>query len=536
MLESGPAVLFLTVVGLLTGLLFGLIIGAALSRTRLQKEFFEKKTALETEIAALRQQTSLLEQTNAALSEKLATCEKEKNDSLQQNAAQSATCAQLSERLAQSEALFKSATENLTNLNSRLTVLEATRSELAATNTILTKKSADLEAELKAAHETLASAQARITALEKDRAELSTRLEENARLHETITAQIKESHAALKESFNALAAEALKSNAADFLQQTEQRLEPLKSLLEKLGQSLQTTREQFGKEQGSLRQLLDTLQKSHAELQRETQNLSTALRRPEVRGNWGEMQLRRVIELAGMKEHCDFEVQVHITTSENQRLRPDAVIHLPGGQNIVVDAKTPLDAYIAALNATTENERRNLLARHARQLRDKVSELSTRGYHEQFEKSPEFVILFVPNEASFQAALELEPSLIEEAIRERVLLATPTSLIALLKAAAYGWRQIEVEKNAELIRDTAADIYRALCTFLGHLEKLGDHLARTVKTYNDSVGSLERNLLPKARRLPEMGIHAGDNQLPEQMQIDNTARQLAAPELGTQQQ
>jgi DNA recombination protein RmuC len=175
------------------------------------------------------------------------------------------------------------------------------------------------------------------------------------------------------------------------------------------------------------------------------------------------------------------------------------------------------------------------MARHARQLRDKVSELSTRSYHEQFKKSPEFVILFVPNEASFQAALEMDPALIEQAIQDRVLLATPTSLIALLKAAAYGWRQIEVEKNAELIRDTAAEIYRALCTFLGHLEKIGDHLSRTVRTYNESVGSLERNLLPKARRLSELGINAGDSELPEQLQIETATRKLATPELGAQQ-
>jgi len=474
---------------------FGLggLVGGTACFFVLQRKLLLQRSALEEEKISFRQTLTTLQQTNSELRENLSACENAKNQYLQLSSAQSATITQLQERLQQTQSALQTLSE------------------------------------------TCNSSQQRILELEKQRTELTTRLEEQTRLHQTLTAHLQQSHEQLQQGFHALAAEALKTNASNFLQQTQKQLEPLAVLLEQLRQTLQTTREQFGKDSSSLRQHLELLQQAQSELQRQTQNLATALRRPEVRGSWGEIQLRRVIELSGMLPHCDFVEQPTLPTSDTTRLRPDVIVHLPGGQNIVVDAKTPLDAYLAALNATTEEERRTHLARHARQLREKVQQLSSRSYAEQLSQSPEFVVLFIPNEASFQTALEQEPGLIEQAAQERVLLATPITLIALLKAAAYGWRQVEVQKNAEAIRDTAVEIYRSLCVFLSHLQRVGEQLTRAVRSYNDSVGSLERNVLPKTRRLQDLGIPTEQPPQEKDLRIEISPRPINAPELTASQ-
>ncbi len=258
---------------------------------------------------------------------------------------------------------------------------------------------------------------------------------------------------------------------------------------------------------GNIRALLESISRSQETLNAETRNLVTALRRPEVRGQWGEMTLRRLVELAGMVEHCDFTEQVS-TQGEQGALRPDMIVHLAEGRQLVVDVKTPLDAYLAAVEAPDDAARDAALQRHARKVRERVRELAAKSYWAQFERSPEFVILFIPGDQFLSAALALDPGLLEDALAQHVILATPTSLVALLKAVAYGWRQVALAENAREVRDLAAELHRRLANFTAHLGRLGRSLAGSVEAYNSAVGSLERQVLPGARRFTELGVQA----------------------------
>jgi DNA recombination protein RmuC len=240
-------------------------------------------------------------------------------------------------------------------------------------------------------------------------------------------------------------------------------------------------------------------------LQKETRSLVNALRRPEVRGQWGELTLRRLAELAGMVEHCDFAEQVHVRT-EDGALRPDMIVHMPEGRDLVVDVKTPLDAYLEASEATTDDVRATALRRHAQAVAERVRQLSSKNYWNQFEKSPDFVILFIPGDQFLSAALAELPSLIEDAIRQNVIITTPSSFVAILKTVAYGWRQTVLAQNAETIRTLAEELYKRLGVFSSHLTKLGRNLATSVETFNAAVGSLERQVLPGARKFTELGV------------------------------
>jgi DNA recombination protein RmuC len=252
----------------------------------------------------------------------------------------------------------------------------------------------------------------------------------------------------------------------------------------------------------------------------------SALRRPEVRGQWGEITLRRLVELAGMVEHCDFVTQSHQAT-ETGAVRPDMVIHLPESRDLVVDVKTPLDAYLEATEAPTDALRNVALERHATIVAGRVRELAGKAYWSQFEHSPEFVILFIPGDQFLAAALNEKPGLLDEAIRQGVILATPTSFIAMLKAIAYGWRQQSLAQNAAIIRDLGEELFKRLSVFGGHLGKLGAALNRSVEAYNNAVGSLERQVLPAARRFPELGLQT-DRALEELEPIDKLAREPSA--------
>jgi DNA recombination protein RmuC len=258
------------------------------------------------------------------------------------------------------------------------------------------------------------------------------------------------------------------------------------------------------------------------QLQQETRNLVNALRRPQVRGRWGEMTLRRVVELAGMVEHCDFTEQETVATDQN-RSRPDMVIRLPDRGTIVVDVKTPLDAYLDAVEAPGDDARRSALQRHARQVMDRVRELSAKAYWAQFEMSPQFVILFSPGDQFLSAALDENPGLLEEALRNKVILATPTSLIALLKAIAYGWREVSLAENAEQVRGLAEELYDRLIPFSEHLARLGRQIEGSVRAFNDAVGSMERKILPSARRMAELGIRT-KAPLPELQPVEHAVR------------
>jgi DNA recombination protein RmuC len=263
-------------------------------------------------------------------------------------------------------------------------------------------------------------------------------------------------------------------------------------------------------------------------LQKETRSLVTALRRPEVRGQWGEMTLRRLVELAGMLEHCDFDEQVRVV-GDDRSLRPDMIVHMPDGRQLVVDVKTPLDAYLAAVEAVDDVERANAVRRHAQAVAERVRQLSDKLYWSQFERSPDFVVLFIPGDQFLTAAMSELPTLLEDAIRRDVIITTPSSFIALLKAVAYGWRQNALADNAAQIRELAEELYKRLATFSSHLARVGRTLGQSVDAYNSAVGSLERQVLPGARKFTELGLRPGKD-LEELPPIESLAREPRAGE------
>ena len=349
----------------------------------------------------------------------------------------------------------------------------------------------------------LAAARGRVTELESDKARLATQLtaERDA---------LQQAQARLTDTFKALAADALRSNNDEFLKRAGENLvkpvaESLKGVRDQIAEIEKTRHTAYG----SLSEQLKTLATAQSALQTETTKLSTALSTTRTAGTWGELQLRRVVELAGMVEHCDFVEQ---ESAGGQR--PDLIVHLPRGQQIVVDAKAPTDAYREAAAAADPKVRAAKLADHAAKVRSHVDALAAKAYWEQFQPSPEFVVLFLPGDQFLAAALEADPALLDRAIRNRVLPVTPSTLIALLKAAAYGWREEAVSKNAEQISELGRQLYDRIATYLEHFEKVGRGIENAANAYNDAVGSLERSLVPGARKFAELGAK-GAKELPE---------------------
>ncbi len=279
----------------------------------------------------------------------------------------------------------------------------------------------------------------------------------------------------------------------------------------------------------TLSEQVRSLAEGQRELRQETGNLVTALRSPTVRGRWGEIQLRRVVEMAGMLAHCDF-VEQSTTTADGARLRPDLIVKLPGGRNVVVDAKAPLLAYLAAVDAKDDATRQAKLADHARQIRDHITKLSAKSYWGQFDPTPDFVVLFLPGEPFFSAALEQDPGLIEQGVSQQVILATPTTLIALLRAVAYGWRQEQVAESARTISELGRELHTRLSTMSDHFAKLGRSLDTSVRAYNETLGSLERRVLVTARRFKEHGA-VPSGELAELMPVERVPQEPQAPEL-----
>jgi len=336
-------------------------------------------------------------------------------------------------------------------------------------------------------------------------------------------------NAQLTRAFTDLANQSLKSNSETFLQLAEQNLgtqqekakrelsereKAVENLVKPIREALDASQKQIAaleksrsEAYGSIRTQLEEMQSSQKSLKQETQNLVNALRRPEVRGRWGEITLRRLVELAGMVEHCDFQEQVH-TVGEGQIIRPDMVVRMPDRRMLVVDVKTPLDAYLEAAEAKNDAQRKLGLERHAKNVHAHIRMLASKSYWDQFDESPEFVILFIPGDQFLSAALNEKPDLIEYALSKQIILATPTSLVALLKAVAYGWRQLALADNAREIRILAEDLYGRLGSFVGHMNRVGRQLASSVENYNKAVGSLERSVLPGARKFVELGVHA----------------------------
>jgi len=418
----------------------------------------------------------------------------------------------------------------------------------------LRARTAGLQARLSLMEKELTAGKADLARLQQAQSEL---IAARARLESELGAERKASHEKielvtrasdeLRNAFKAMAADALKSNNSSFLviaQETLKRFQsqaegdlearqkavadmvaPVRDSLNKVDAQIQKIEIERGSAYGALREQVQMLIAGNDKLQSETGNLVRALRTPNVRGRWGEIQLRRVVEIAGMLSYCDFAEQETVIT-ENGRLRPDLVVKLPGGKNVVIDAKTPLQAFLDAFETTDEDARRICLANHARQVRDHMKTLSGKNYWEQFDATPEFVVMFLPGETFFSAALEQDPGLIEQGVLQRVIPASPTTLIALLKAINYGWNQEKLARNAQQISALGKELHDRLRNLAGHIASVGTGLDRAVESYNKAVGSLESRVLVSARKFSELGASVAED-IPELEPIETTARALS---------
>jgi len=374
---------------------------------------------------------------------------------------------------------------------------------------------------------------------------LQTRIDIEQELAAKTSLNEEKQQQSFRDSFAALSGQALKHNNEAFLhlaqesfkqQQTTaesklndkqnsfaEMLTPIKDSLQQTDRQLKKLEADRQQSYGSISQFLQNMSETQHQLQQETRNLVQALRRPEVRGQWGELTLKRLAELAGLVEHCDFFEQQQVNTDDGA-LRPDMIIRMPEKRDIVVDAKTPLDAYLTAIEQKTDSERKTHLERHAKQLRERVKELSKKSYWSQFENTPDFVVLFIPGDQFLSAALEHDHALLEDALSQHIILATPTSLVALLRAIAFGWRQQASSENAEQIRQLGESMYARLATFVEHMAKIGGSLDKSVEHYNKAVGSLERQVFPNARKFKELGIETR-KVIPSVEPIEKSARQ-----------
>ncbi|MFN8009468.1 MAG: DNA recombination protein RmuC [Terriglobia bacterium] len=465
-----------------------------------------------------------------------------------------AQAASLTERLGNRE-------EEIMQLSQRLEVVEAEleshRSELLEISTA--KAAAEEKArsipELKQSREVL-EAQKESLASELSRSmnrvtELETIVEEERKRTSEKISMLIDAGEQLQNTFKALSAQALNENSQAFLtlakstlerfqaeaqgdlsqrqQAVESLITPLRESLSRYDQQIQAIENSRKEAYGNLSQQVQSLLTSQLKLQSETGNLVKALHVPQVRGRWGELTLRRVVELAGMVPYCDFEEQQSVSTDAG-RLRPDMTVRLPGGKNIVVDAKASIQGYLDALDASDEEARRVCLQAHARQIRSRLQELSGKAYWDRLEATPEFVILFIPGDSFYAAALEQDPQLVEDGVEQKVILATPLTLIALLRAVAFGWRQERIAENAREISDLGKELYERLSTMTDHLRNLGRNLGNGLDAYNKFVGSLESRVLASARKFKELGATAQEDIL-ELSPIDQSVREVQSPEL-----
>lgn len=390
----------------------------------------------------------------------------------------------------------------------------------------------------------------KLARLREQNTQLSTTLELEQRNHAERLADLEKAREQLADTFSALSGQALRHNSEEFLKLAQENLkrfhsqatgeldkkekaiehlvQPIREALEKTEKQIRFMEAERKQAYGALHKHLETMAATQANLQSETRNLVKALRRPEVRGQWGELTLKRLAELAGMVEHCDFYEQETVHTDEG-RQRPDMIVRLPDGRDIVVDVKTPLDAYLNAVEATEDDQRQHELLRHARNVRQRVTELASKAYWSQFSSAPDFVVLFIPGDQFLSAALDQDHSLLEDALAQHVILATPTSFVALLRAVAYGWRQDQMTRNAEKIRDVGEDLYRRLLTFTAHLQKLGKSLDSSIRHYNSAVGSFDSRVIPGAQKFTELGIHASV-EIGSPQQIEAGTRSLSQRE------
>lgn len=399
----------------------------------------------------------------------------------------------------------------------------------------------------------LEARQRELVELKSAQAELTERLAQERKAAQEKLALLNEAQSALADAFKGLSADALKSNNQAFIdlaqatlakfqesargdlearqKAVDELVRPLRDSLEKVDGKLGEIEKSRIEAYSALNEQLKGLVETHLPMLRsETANLVKALRQPTVRGRWGEIQLKRVVEMAGMVDHCDFLEQENRTT-EDGRLRPDLIVRLPGGKSIVVDAKAPVTAYLEAAETEDEVVQRERLADHARQVRDHMVKLGRKAYWEQFDPTPEFVVLFLPGEMFFSAALQQDPGLIEFGVNERVIPATPTTLIALLRAVAYGWRQEALAKNAQEVADLGRQLYERIAKLGEHWANVGDKLGRAVDAYNGATSTLESRVLVSARRLRDLKAAPEDAEIEVIGSLDRTPRAVQATEL-----
>ncbi len=412
-------------------------------------------------------------------------------------------------------------------------------------------ETAQLRERLAQSEQTLETKRTEIIRLGASQAELGERLEQQQSQAEEKLKLVEQARINLSDAFKALSSEALKSNNEEFLKLAKTSLESFQKgaqndlgnrqkAIEQLTQPIRERLEKFDiklndlekSRVGAYRELSEqvrSLVNDHIpHLRDQTAQLVKALRQPATRGRWGEVQLRRVVEMAGMSEHCDFEEQVS-TTTEDGRRRPDLIVHLPGERHIVVDAKAPVEAYLEAIESSDDATRKRHLIAHARQVREHIAQLGSKRYFEQFDPTPEFAVLFVPGEAFFSAALMQDPGLIEYGTERHVIMASPTTLIALLKAVSYGWRQEALARNAQDIAQLGKELYDRIGILASHWSNVGHHLNRAVDAYDKSVGTLESRVLVSARRFQDLRIGDPKDEI-EVKRIGRTTRTITVPE------
>jgi DNA recombination protein RmuC len=442
---------------------------------------------------------------------------------------------------ARGEARPRELEAQLREVEPKLREAEGTARAAQATTEELRRSLGVAEDRVRGLEQELAGSQQARTVAETQAIELRRNLDEQKSLLDSAEEK-------LGDTFRALAAQALAANNEGFLtlaaekltaarKETDEALsarqtaidgllKPVKESLDKVDTKIQELERERGQAYGRLTELVRSLTETQSKLSSETGNLVRALRAPAVRGRWGEIQLARVVELAGMVEHCDF-IQQETLVGDDSRLRPDMIVKLPGGRNVVVDAKVPLEAYLAVLDADTDEARRQHLGRHAAQIRSHVHNLSAKSYWSELPCTPEFVVMFLPSEAMYSAALQEMPSLIEEGVGKRVLIATPTTLIALLQAVHFGWRQELLAENAQAISSQGRELHERLAVMVEHWSKVGSALEKANESFNDAAASFERRVRPAVRKLEDLGA-AGKRQVVELAPVEARPRMLAS--------